>query len=378
MKLKIGIVCYPTVGGSGVIATELGKMLAEKGHEIHFITSNMPFRLKKMYPNIFFHQVEVNQYAVFQYSPYDIQLASKIAEVADREKLQIIHVHYAIPHAICALLARQMAETDFKIVTTLHGTDITVLGQDSSLKKAIQFGIEKSDEVTAVSNALVDETHRLITPMKPIRTVYNFIDERIYYKMDADHQLKADFGIKEDEKVIIHVSNFRPVKRVKDVIESFQKITEMIPAKLLLVGDGPEMGKISQMVDERHLTKQVLFLGKQENLEELYAISDLLLLLSEKESFGLVALEAMACGVPCVGTNTGGIPEVIENGRTGYICEVGDIDMISSMSLKILQDDELHGQFSKAGIKRARTQFSSGKILNQYEDIYYQLMEMDE
>ena len=378
MKLKIGIVCYPTVGGSGVIATELGKMLAEKGHEIHFITSNMPFRLKKMYPNIFFHQVEVNQYAVFQYSPYDIQLASKLAEVADREKLQIIHVHYAIPHAICALLARQMAENDFKIVTTLHGTDITVLGQDSSLKKAIQFGIEKSDEVTAVSNALVDETHLLITPMKPIRTVYNFIDERIYYKMDANHQLKADFGIKEDEKVIIHVSNFRPVKRVKDVIESFQKITEMIPAKLLLVGDGPEMGKISQMVDERHLTKQVLFLGKQENLEELYAISDLLLLLSEKESFGLVALEAMACGVPCVGTNTGGIPEVIENGRTGYICEVGDIDMISSMSLKILQDDELHGQFSKAGIKRARTQFSSGKILNQYEDIYYQLMEMDE
>ncbi|MEN0649633.1 N-acetyl-alpha-D-glucosaminyl L-malate synthase BshA [Caldifermentibacillus hisashii] len=378
MKLKIGIVCYPTVGGSGVIATELGKMLAEKGHEIHFITSNMPFRLKKMYPNIFFHQVEVNQYAVFQYSPYDIQLASKIAEVADREKLQIIHVHYAIPHAICALLAKQMAETDFKIVTTLHGTDITVLGQDSSLKKAIQFGIEKSDEVTAVSNALVDETHLLITPMKPIRTVYNFIDERIYYKMDANHQLKADFGVKEDEKVIIHVSNFRPVKRVKDVIESFQKITEMIPAKLLLVGDGPEMGKISQMVDERHLTKQVLFLGKQENLEELYAISDLLLLLSEKESFGLVALEAMACGVPCVGTNTGGIPEVIENGRTGYICEVGDIDMISSMSLKILQDDELHWQFSKAGIKRARTQFSSGKILNQYEDIYYQLMEMDE
>lgn len=378
MKLKIGIVCYPTVGGSGVIATELGKMLAEKGHEIHFITSNMPFRLKKMYPNIFFHLVEVNQYAVFQYSPYDIQLASKIAEVADREKLQIIHVHYAIPHAICALLARQMAETDFKIVTTLHGTDITVLGQDSSLKKAIQFGIEKSDEVTAVSNALVDETHLLITPMKPIRTVYNFIDERIYYKMDANHQLKADFGVKEDEKVIIHVSNFRPVKRVKDVIESFQKITEMIPAKLLLVGDGPEMGKISQMVDERHLTKQVLFLGKQENLEELYAISDLLLLLSEKESFGLVALEAMACGVPCVGTNTGGIPEVIENGRTGYICEVGDIDMISSMSLKILQDDELHWQFSKAGIKRARTQFSSGKILNQYEDIYYQLMEMDE
>ena len=378
MKLKIGIVCYPTVGGSGVIATELGKMLAEKGHEIHFITSNMPFRLKKMYPNIFFHQVEVNQYAVFQYSPYDIQLASKLAEVADREKLQIIHVHYAIPHAICALLARQMAENDFKIVTTLHGTDITVLGQDSSLKKAIQFGIEKSDEVTAVSNALVDETHLLITPMKPIRTVYNFIDERIYYKMDANHQLKADFGIKEDEKVIIHVSNFRPVKRVKDVIESFQKITEMIPAKLLLVGDGPEMGKISQMVDERHLTKQVLFLGKQENLEELYAISDLLLLLSEKESFGLVALEAMACGVPCVGTNTGGIPEVIENGRTGYICEVGDIDMISSMSLKILQDDELHWQFSKAGIKRARTQFSSGKILNQYEDIYYQLMEMDE
>jgi len=378
MKLKIGIVCYPTIGGSGVIATELGKMLAEKGHEIHFITSNMPFRLKKMYPNIFFHQVEVNQYAVFQYSPYDIQLASKIAEVVDREKLHIVHVHYAIPHAICALLAKQMADTDFKIVTTLHGTDITVLGQDSSLKKAIQFGIEKSDEVTAVSNALVDETHRLITPMKPIRTVYNFIDKRVYYKREADPRLKSDFGIKEDEKVIIHVSNFRPVKRVPDVIESFQKIAEMIPAKLLLVGDGPEMAKISQMVDERHLSKQVLFLGKQENLEELYAISDLLLLLSEKESFGLVALEAMACGVPCVGTKVGGIPEVIENGQTGYICEVRDIEKISFMSLKILQDDELHEQFSKAGIKRAQTQFSSEQILNQYEDIYYQLMEMDE
>lgn len=379
MKLKIGITCYPTVGGSGVIATELGKMLAEKGHEIHFITSNMPFRLRKMYPNIFYHQVEVNQYAVFQYSPYDIQLASKIAEVADREKLQIIHAHYAIPHAICAILARQMSMTNFKIVTTLHGTDITVLGLDSSLKKAIQFGIEKSDEVTAVSNALVDETYRLITPNKPIHTVYNFIDERVYTKSDENiGNLKKDFGIKEHEKVVIHVSNFRAVKRVQDVVESFRKISKVIPAKLLLVGDGPEMAKISQLVDDYQLTERVLFLGKQENLEELYRISDLLLLLSEKESFGLVALEAMACGVPCIGTNIGGIPEVIGHEETGYICDVGDIDSISDKALKILQDEHLHHQFSEAGIKKAHTVFSSEKIINQYEDIYYQLVEMDE
>jgi N-acetyl-alpha-D-glucosaminyl L-malate synthase BshA len=217
MKLKIGITCYPSVGGSGVIGTELGKLLAERGHEIHFITSSVPFRLNKFYPNIYFHQVEVNQYSVFQYPPYDLALASKMAEVAEREKLDLLHVHYAIPHAVCAILAKQMVGRDIKIMTTLHGTDITILGSDHSLNNLIRFGIEQSDLVTAVSNSLVKETYELIKPKKEIHTVYNFIDERVYRKHDMTH-LKKEYGISEEEKVIIHISNFRKVKRVEDVI----------------------------------------------------------------------------------------------------------------------------------------------------------------
>jgi L-malate glycosyltransferase len=372
-KLKIGITCYPTVGGSGVVATELGKMLAEKGHEIHFISSSIPFRLNKMYHNIYYHQVEVNQYSVFQYPPYDIALASKMAEVANREKLDLLHVHYAIPHAVCAILAKQMSHRDIKIVTTLHGTDITVLGYDPSLTDAIKFGIEKSDVVTAVSKALVDQTYELINPDKQIETVYNFIDDRIYKKSDA-RALKSEFEIKEDEKVIIHVSNFRPVKRVQDVVKSFAKIASVMPAKLLLVGDGPEMTIICKLVREFGLEDQVIFLGKQESLEELYSISDLMLLLSEKESFGLVALEAMACGVPCVGTNVGGVPEVINHGMNGFICEVGDIDDISNKSIAILVDQDLHQQFSKQSVETAKTKFKADQIVEQYEQIYFNLL----
>jgi L-malate glycosyltransferase len=372
-KLKIGITCYPTVGGSGVVATELGKMLAEKGHEIHFISSSIPFRLNKMYHNIYYHQVEVNQYSVFQYPPYDIALASKMAEVANREKLDLLHVHYAIPHAVCAILAKQMSHRDIKIVTTLHGTDITVLGYDPSLTDAIKFGIEKSDVVTAVSKALVDQTYELINPDKQIETVYNFIDDRIYKKSDA-RALKSEFEIKEDEKVIIHVSNFRPVKRVQDVVKSFAKIASVMPAKLLLVGDGPEMTIICKLVREFGLEDQVIFLGKQESLEELYSISDLMLLLSEKESFGLVALEAMACGVPCVGTNVGGVPEVINHGMNGFICEVGDIDDISNKSIAILVNQDLHQQFSKQSVETAKTKFKADQIVEQYEQIYFNLL----
>lgn len=372
-KLKIGITCYPTVGGSGVVATELGKMLAEKGHEIHFISSSIPFRLNKMYHNIYYHQVEVNQYSVFQYPPYDIALASKMAEVANREKLDLLHVHYAIPHAVCAILAKQMSHRDIKIVTTLHGTDITVLGYDPSLTDAIKFGIEKSDVVTAVSKALVDQTYALINPDKQIETVYNFIDDRVYQKSDA-RLLKSEFEISEDEKVIIHVSNFRPVKRVQDVVKSFAKIASVMPAKLLLVGDGPEMTIVCKLVREYGVEDQVIFLGKQESLEELYSISDLMLLLSEKESFGLVALEAMACGVPCVGTNVGGVPEVINNGINGFICEVGDIEDISNKALAILNDKSLHQQFSNQSIETAKTKFKADQIVEQYEQIYFNLL----
>ncbi|MDR7075303.1 N-acetyl-alpha-D-glucosaminyl L-malate synthase BshA [Neobacillus niacini] len=372
-KLKIGITCYPTVGGSGVVATELGKMLAEKGHEIHFISSSIPFRLNRIYHNIYYHQVEVNQYSVFQFPPYDIALASKMAEVANREKLDILHVHYAIPHAVCAILAKQMSKVDVKIVTTLHGTDITVLGYDPSLTEAIKFGIEKSDVVTAVSRSLIEQTHELIQPDKQIETVYNFIDQRIYQKRDANH-LKKEFGIKEDEKVVIHVSNFRPVKRVQDVVKTFARISETMPAKLLLVGDGPEMTPVCRLVKKLGLTDKVHFLGKQENLEELYSISDLKLLLSEKESFGLVALEAMACGVPCIGTNVGGMPEVIQHGETGYICELGDIADISSKAILLLSNQQLHQEFANNGVLVVNEKFRAEQIVGQYEQLYYKLL----
>jgi L-malate glycosyltransferase len=373
-KLKIGITCYPTVGGSGIVATELGKMLAEKGHEIHFISSSMPFRLNRMYRNIFYHQVEVNHYSVFQYPPYDIALASKMAEVANREKLDILHVHYAIPHAVCAILAKQMSKVDLKIITTLHGTDITILGSDPSLTDAIKFGIEKSDMVTAVSDALIKQTHDLIKPDKQIEKVYNFIDDRVYQKRDAEH-LKQEFEINEDEKVIIHVSNFRKVKRVQDVVKTFANISEAMPAKLLLVGDGPEMPLVCDLVKKLGLTEKVHILGKQENLDELYSISDLKLLLSEKESFGLVALEAMACGVPCIGTNVGGMPEVIGHGKTGYICELGDIQDISEKAISLLKNDQLHQQFAAEAISTVAAKFNAEHIVRQYEQIYFKVLD---
>lgn len=376
-KLKIGITCYPTVGGSGVVATELGKLLAEKGHEIHFISSSLPFRLKKMYHNIFSHEVEVNQYSVFQYPPYDIALASKIAEVAVLENLDVLHVHYAIPHAVCAILARQMSGRDLKIVTTLHGTDITVLGYDPSLTDAIRFGIEKSDYVTAVSESLISQTHELIKPKKEIDCVYNFIDTRVNKRTDSS-KLRKELGILPDEKVIIHVSNFRPVKRVRDVIKTFAGIHEQMPAKLLLVGDGPEMKAVCNLTAELGIRDKVLLLGKQERVEELYSLSDLMLLLSEKESFGLVALEAMACGVPCIGTNVGGIPEVIVDGETGFTCELGNIKEITEKAVKLLLNQDIHKQFAANSIERAEKKFSAEQIVSEYESIYYSLVGQDE
>ncbi|OZT12362.1 N-acetyl-alpha-D-glucosaminyl L-malate synthase BshA [Priestia aryabhattai] len=374
MKLKIGITCYPSVGGSGVIATELGKLLAEKGHEIHFISSSMPFRLNKVYPNIYFHEVEVNQYSVFKYPPYDLALASKMAEVAQREELDLIHAHYAIPHAVCAFLAKQMVSPNLKIVTTLHGTDITVLGEDASLTELIKFAIEKSDCVTAVSDALIEQTNQLISPDKDICTVYNFIDEREYYRKDVGN-LKQDYGILEDEKVIIHVSNFRQVKRVQDVVHAFKRIHERVPSKLLLVGDGPDMRNVSQLVKELELEGAVLFLGKQDNVAELYSISDLKLLFSEKESFGLVLLEAMACGVPCIGTRIGGIPEVIEDGVTGYICELGDVETAADKAVQLLSNQQLHQQISRGALQAVNQKFHSTEIVNQYEQLYYNLVQ---
>ena len=368
-KLKIGITCYPTVGGSGVIATELGKLLAERGHEIHFITSSMPFRLNRMVPNIFFHQVEVNSYSVFQYAPYDIALASKMAEVIKKENLDILHVHYAIPHAVCAVLARDMSGQNVGIVTTLHGTDISVLGYDSSLTDAIRYGIEKSDAVTVVSNSLKGQTINLIQPNQTLETIYNFVDEREYMPSNSSN-LKSYFNIDEDEKVIIHVSNFRKVKHVQDVISSFAYIRREMNSKLLLVGDGPEMNNIIKRVNSLGLEKDVLFLGKQDNVSELYAISDLKLLLSEKESFGLVLLEAMACGVPCIGTDVGGIPEVISHGENGFIVPLHDVESVAKFALEILTNQDIHNRMKKAAIETVSEKFHSSLIVSQYEKLY--------
>ncbi|AJK88615.1 MULTISPECIES: N-acetyl-alpha-D-glucosaminyl L-malate synthase BshA [Lysinibacillus] len=373
-KLKIGITCYPTVGGSGVIATELGKMLAERGHEIHFITSSVPFRLNKIYPTVFFHEVEVNNYSVFQYSPYDIALASKMADVIKDEELDVLHVHYAIPHAVCAVLAREMSGRDIGIVTTLHGTDISVLGQDSTLSQAIKYGIDKSDIVTTVSHALKEQTYELIDTVKPIETIYNFVDEREYFPRNSGN-LKEQFGIQEDEKVLIHVSNFRKIKNLPHIIDAFMKIRTNVKAKLLLVGDGPEKHRVMDQVKESPYMKDVLFLGKQENLAELYAISDLKLLLSQQESFGLVLLEAMACGVPCIGTNVGGIPEVIEHGVDGFIVELGDTEAVAEYAVQLLQDEEKLLRFREAAIHSVSDKFHSSKIVEQYENLYEKVAE---
>lgn len=372
-KLKIGITCYPSVGGSGVVATELGKMLAQNGHEVHFISSDVPVRLEKLNANIYYHEVRVNEYAIFRYPPYDLTLASKMAEVAEREGLDLLHVHYAVPHAICAYLAKKLVGDRLKIVTTLHGTDITVLGYDPALTGMIRFGIEQSDKVTAVSDDLSRQTKELIETEKPIETVYNFVDEEVYFKRDG-MDLRQQFGISPEEKVFVHVSNFRRVKRVPDVVKVFAGVREQIPAKLLLMGEGPELIVARKLVKEKGLEDDVLFLGNQKDVAEILSICDLKLLLSEKESFGLVLLEAMACGVPAVGTNIGGIPEVIVDGETGYICEVGDIEDITEKALKIVEDPGLHEKMSKQSVERVKSEFHSQRILRQYENIYYDIL----
>ncbi|WP_067836485.1 N-acetyl-alpha-D-glucosaminyl L-malate synthase BshA [Amphibacillus sediminis] len=372
-KLKIGVTCYPSVGGSGIVATELGKQLASRGHDIHFITSDMPFRLEMISPHIYYHQVEMNHYPVFQYPPYDLALANKMAEVIDQEQLDVLHVHYAMPHAICAILAKQMANKDVKIVTTLHGTDITILGIERSLKKMIKYGIEQSDVVTAVSNSLAQDTYDHLSVNKPIEVIYNFIDHSRYYPSDK-RDLKDAYQIKRDEKVIIHISNFRKVKRIDDVIHTFAEIIKHIPAKLLLVGDGPEYTAISELVEQLQIQNQVLFLGKQQNIPALLSIADLKLLMSEKESFGLVLIEAMACGVPCIGTKIGGIPEVIKHGENGYLVPLGDIKGASTHAVELLTDRKSWHAFSKQALKDVQSIFHANTIVSEYEALYYRLL----
>lgn len=372
--MKIGITCYPTMGGSGIIATELGIKMAKRGHDVHFITSNTPFRIHFQMPNITVHQVDVNQYSVFQYPPYDITLATKIAEVINLYDLDVLHMHYAVPHAICGILARQIARKDVKIVTTLHGTDITVLGYDSTLKEAIKFGIEDSDVVTSVSNSLTEETYEIVRPKKEIQTVYNFINEADFINK-SNPELRACYGISEEEKVIVHVSNFRKVKRIQDILKTFKAVSEKIDSKLLLIGDGPELSNMRRCAEQLCISDKVLFLGKQEQVAPLYQMADLFLLMSEKESFGLVLLEAMHSGVVCIGTTAGGIKEVIKHEETGYIVDVGDTQAAAEYALALLTDDILYERFQKNMIDDINSRFSSEHITNQYEAIYRNLIE---
>lgn len=370
--LKIGITCYPTLGGSGVVATELGKLLAEKGHEIHFITHSIPFRLGKFQRNIYYHEVEVNNYYVFRYPPYDLSLASKMAQVARMQKLDLLHVHYAVPHAICAWLAKQMLDGGIKTVTTLHGTDITVLAQDESLRDLIRLAIHQSDAVTAVSRDLIRETRERLDIETPIDLTYNFVDKRVYYPREC-RSLRNEYAA-PGEKVLMHISNFRPVKRVGDVIDVFARVNAKLPSRLLLVGEGPELSKIQWQVESLGLEDRVTFLGKQDDVAQVISVADLLLLPSEKESFGLVALEAMACGVPTIGSLAGGIPELVAHGTTGFLAPVGDTERMAEYAVQLLSDESMYARFREACLERARTTFCNDRITAEYERIYYRVL----
>ncbi|MBC8081046.1 MAG: N-acetyl-alpha-D-glucosaminyl L-malate synthase BshA [Gorillibacterium sp.] len=371
-RLKIGITCYPTLGGSGVVATELGKLLAEKGHEVHFITHSMPFRLGRFHRNIYFHEVEVSDYYVFRYPPYDLALANKISQVAKTEGLDLLHVHYAIPHAVCALLAKQMVGDHLKVVTTLHGTDITVLAADQSLSNLIGYAINQSDAVTAVSEDLIRETQNRLDITRPIDRIHNFVDKRVFFPREV-HSLRKEFA-SPDEKILLHMSNFRPVKRVMDVVDIFAKVNAEIPSRLVFVGEGPDLTKVIAQVKDLGLTERVSFCGKQDDVAELLSLSDVMLLPSEKESFGLVALEAMACGVPTVGSLAGGIPELIEHGVTGFLSPIGDTTAMAAQVIRLFKDEQLYKQMSDACIERSDVHFNYKMIGMEYEKIYYRVL----
>jgi N-acetyl-alpha-D-glucosaminyl L-malate synthase BshA len=368
--MKIGIVCYPTYGGSGVVATELGIGLAKKGHEIHFITYKRPARLSSFYSNIYLHEVNNMEYPLFEYTPYETSLASKLVDVISYEKLDILHVHYAIPHAAVAFMAKQILKSQgihIPIVTTLHGTDITLVGADKSFSPVVEFSINNSDGVTAVSNHLRKQTLDTFNIKDDIKVIYNFIDFERFKKIDKDHFRKAIAP--EGEKILVHTSNFRKVKRVDDVIRIFEKVQKEIDCKLLLIGDGPERQSLELLCRRIGLCDQIRFLGKQDAIEELLAISDIFILPSANESFGLAALEAMACEVPVVSSNVGGIPEVNIHGETGYSHKVGDVDGMAKSVIKILKNPDLFKTFKKNALAKAQT-FHIDEVLPIYESYY--------
>ncbi len=372
--MNIGIVCYPTFGGSGVVATELGKALAAKGHHVHFISYSQPARLDFFNPNIFFHEVSIYKYPLFDYIPYETILASKIVDIVKQYKLHVLHVHYAIPHASAALMAKNiLAEQDvhIPIVTTLHGTDITLVGKDPTYEPVVSYSINHSDAVTAVSESLKNDTYTNFHIGKPIHVIPNFIDFSRFAKQKKEHFKKAIAP--QNEKILVHTSNFRKVKRVEDVVKVFAIVAKRMPSKLLLIGDGPERTNIELLCRESGVCDKITFLGKQEQIEEILSVCDLFLLTSETESFGLAALEAMACEVPVISTNSGGIPEVNIQGVTGYLSNVGDVEDMAENAIRILSDDKVLKSFRANALKQAKA-FEIDKILPLYENIYAGLM----
>lgn len=370
--LRIGIVCYPTFGGSGVVATELGKGLAAKGHQVHFITYNQPQRLDFLNENIYFHEVRFEHYPLFEYPPYETALASKMVDVVKHEKLDLLHVHYAIPHASAAWMARQILASQgirIPVITTLHGTDITLVGKDPGYEPVVTFSINQSDGVTAVSGDLARETRNTFKIERHIEVIPNFIDLQRFRKQPREHFRLAICPA--GEKLLVHTSNFRKVKRIGDVLQMFALLRKKIPAKLLLVGDGPERQKLEIQTRELHLEQDVRFLGKLDAVEELLSVCDLFVMPSEKESFGLAALEAMACEVPVISSNTGGLPELIEQGVSGFMSEVGDVNDMAEKAAIILRPENL-AVFKAAALARAK-QFDIHRILPLYEAFYNQI-----
>jgi len=372
--MNIAIVCYPTFGGSGVLATELGKALAEKGHQVHFITYQQPVRLSGFHANLFYHEVRVPTYPLFDFPPYETALASAMVDVVINHDIQILHVHYAIPHAAAAYMAKQILAKkgiSLPVITTLHGTDITLIGKDKTYSPVVTFSMEESDALTAVSENLKEETYKNFNISKPIEVIYNFVDIANFNKkpVDAFKKMVSPNG----EKIIMHASNFRKLKRVRDVVDVFIRIANQIPAKLLLIGDGPERPELESYTRSLSLCNDIKFLGKQEQIEDILPIADLFLLPSEYESFGLSALEAMAAEVPVISTNAGGLPEININGFSGFMSNVGDVEDMSKNALSILSDPLIHQEFKTNAFTQAK-RFGINSIVPQYEALYERVM----
>jgi N-acetyl-alpha-D-glucosaminyl L-malate synthase BshA len=371
--MNIGITCYPTVGGSGAVAAELGKLLARRGHKVHFVSYRLPFRLGGFQEHICFHEIDVTAYSLFEYPPHDLALAAKMAEVAREHRLDLFHVHYAIPHAIAGILAQQMLGNGApRLVTTLHGTDVTLVGQDRSFFEITRFGIEHSDGVTAVSEFLRRMTLEEFGVRNTIDVVPNFVDLARHCPGRAVPDRSAFAG--PDERILLHMSNFRPVKRVVDIVRIFERVQREIPTVLLMVGDGPERASAQALARRLGIADKVRFLGRQDNIEEFTAIADIYLLPSEIESFGLSALEAMACGVPVIGSDAGGLPEVVSHGETGYVLPVGDIEGMAGRALELLRDKALHTRMARAARQRVEQHFEAESIVTEYERVYERVL----